>query len=228
MSRKMKRMTAISSDGGSYGTRLRRLSVTTENKKRRGGFVVPALILLAVAFLLFKPVKTQKVERDPNLPEPKAEVIMPQYDEKLISSMAEMASDAKYIVSGVVVHRSDAVEKKITNSDGEKVTTLYTPVVIEIDEVVKGTIRGSSFVYMELGGMTADRKVEAYGVTPLYVDDSVFVFADKENCGQGNYSVFQILDGKITIDSSRLFENENGKTELSKEAFSKQIKDIIN
>lgn len=192
MSREIRRMTALSSADARGG------------KKR---FLLPLVMVLMIILLAFSFSKKEpEITPDINseLPiEPTAEVIYPKYPEG-VEKLEGLKESSEYILIGTVEYRGEPILKTVKDGEGNESEVFYTPIGLRVEEIFKGEINADEFIYMELGGQNSQRKIEAYGVTPLYVDDRVLLFADSEHYGYGNYSVFQIINNQISVLADRL------------------------
>lgn len=111
--------------------------------------------------------------------------------------------------SGNIIHAK--VEKLTTaqvvnvkTPDGESMKTLYTPVVLEIQEVVRGTIAKNTTTYFQMGGENPDLITIVTGHPLLEVGEEIVLFYESNGYGWGELSTYRVENDRVTMSTDKL------------------------
>ena len=119
-------------------------------------------------------------------------------------SLEEATETAATIVYGKVVDKSDMLLRKVPLSDGTFWDDYYTEVYVEVSEVIKGDVTGSTFTYIEQGGETEDTIYVLDGVDPVVIGEEYVFFVNQHGAMLSPVTVLPVTDGVVSITGGYL------------------------
>lgn len=90
--------------------------------------------------------------------------------------------------------------------DGESIKTLYTPVVLDIKEVVRGSMVKNTTTYFQMGGKNEEMEFIVTGHPLLEPGEEIVLFYESNGYGWGEISTYRIVDDYVTLNTDKLPE----------------------
>ncbi len=119
-------------------------------------------------------------------------------------SLEEATETAATIVYGKVADKSDMLLHKVPLSNGKIWDDYYTEVYVEVSEVIKGDVTGSTFTYIEQGGETEDTIYVVDGVDPVVIGEEYVFFVNQAGAMLSPVTVLPVTDGVVSITGGYL------------------------
>ncbi len=153
------------------------------------------LSCLAVSLLLILMVGCGAGERETNEITP----VFPDY-----YKLEDLIENSTNIIHAEVQKLNNPTIVNVKTPDGESMKTLYTPVVLEIKEVVRGTMKTSTTTYFQMGGENKELVTTVTGHPLLQQGEEIVIFYDNKGYGWGELSTYRVLDDRVTLNTDKL------------------------
>lgn len=164
--------------------------------------IIPVFIVILCGFIFAgSPKKAAENQEYKDIPVTVVEPSFPDY-----SNLEDVVDAADRIFYGVVTKRKPAFYLSGANATtGTAIKLLYTPINFNVEQMIKGSFKKiEDAYYYEMGGSNSTATLEVRGLTPLQKDDRAVVFSRNSGTGWGNYSVYPVVNGKVTIENANL------------------------
>lgn len=174
-------------------------------KKTKSILIIILIVLCGCAIGLFMLRNTDKEyqQETASINTTKKRVVIGYFTWRTYS-LEEATETAATIVYGKVVDKSDMLLRKVPLSDGTFWDDYYTEVYVEVSEVIKGDVTGSTFTYREQGGETEDTIYVMDSVDPVVVGQEYVFFVNQYGAMLSPVTVLPVTDGVISITGGYL------------------------
>lgn len=135
--------------------------------------------------------------------EPVISEITPAYPDYY--KLEDLIENSGNIIYAKVQKHTTAQVVNVKTPDGESMKTLYTPIVLEVQDVVRGTMAKSTTTYFQMGGENAEMTTIVTGHPLLEVGEEIVLFYESNGYGWGEISTYRVDEkGYVTMNTDKL------------------------
>lgn len=118
--------------------------------------------------------------------------------------LEDLISNSSNIIHASVQKHTTAQPVNVKLPDGESMKTLYTPIVLDIKEVIRGTMAKNTTTYFQMGGETDELNTIVTGHPLLQAGEEIVLFYESNGYGWGELSTYRVVDGRVTLNTDKL------------------------
>ncbi len=138
--------------------------------------------------------------------------------------------NAVTIVYGTVTGKSDTLVHEASTSDGGIYNEYYKEVYVDVKQLIKGSVNGTTFTYLEQGGETDDVIYTLEGVNPVSIGEEYVFFVNQYGAMLSPITVLPVSEGIVSTEGKIAPISENNRaatTEIRVEDYISAIKEQL-
>lgn len=118
--------------------------------------------------------------------------------------LEDLIENSSNIIHAEVQKLNTPTVVNVKTPDGESMKTLYTPIVLEIKEVVRGTMKTSTTTFFQMGGENNEMITTVTGHPLLQEGEEIVIFYDNKGYGFGEQSIYYVESDRVTLNTDKL------------------------